>query len=44
MKAFQLPAGPQIGKLLIDIAIAHIEGKVSTPAEALQLAAQLLDA
>lgn len=44
MKAFQLPAGPQIGKLLIDIAIARIEGKVSTPAEALQLAAQLLDA
>ena len=44
MKAFQLPPGPQVGKLLTDIAIAHIEGKVSTPAQALQLAAQLLDA
>lgn len=44
MKALQLPAGPQVGQLLTAIQLAHIEGKISTPAEALQLAAQLLNA
>ncbi len=43
MQALQLPSGPQVGKLLIEIAIAQVEGKISTPAEALQLASQLLD-
>ena len=43
MQALQLPSSPLVGKLLNAIAIAHIEGKISTPAEALKLAAQLVD-
>ena len=43
MQALQLPSSPLIGNLLTAIALAHIEGKISTPTEALQLAAQLVD-
>lgn len=43
MQALQLPAGPQVGKLLTQIALAQVEGKISTSAEALKLASQLLD-
>lgn len=34
----QLKPGPQIGRLLTAIQIAHIEGKITTPAEALTFA------
>jgi len=43
MQALQLPAGPLVGKLLTEMALAQVEGKISTSAEALQLASQLLD-
>lgn len=43
MQALQLPPGPQVGKLLTDIALAQVEGKISTPTAALKLASQLLD-
>jgi tRNA nucleotidyltransferase (CCA-adding enzyme) len=42
MKALQLQPSPLVGELLTQIQLAHIEGKVSTPAEALQLATQLM--
>ena len=42
MQALQLPAGPQVGQLLIAIQLAYAEGKIATPLEALQLAAQLI--
>lgn len=41
MQALHLPAGPQLGKLLTEIALAQVEGKISTSAEALELASQL---
>ncbi|MBA3920719.1 MAG: CCA tRNA nucleotidyltransferase [Nostocaceae cyanobacterium] len=43
MEALQIPASPQVGKLITDIALAQIEGQVSTTVEALQLAAKLLE-
>ncbi len=43
MQALRLPAGPQVGQLLTAIQLAYIEGKISTPAQALQLASQLVD-
>lgn len=43
MQALELPSSPVIGELLTQIQLAHIEGKVSTPAEALQLAVQLIN-
>lgn len=43
MQALQLPAGPKVGELLTAIQLACIEGKVSTPAEALKFAAQVVD-
>jgi tRNA nucleotidyltransferase (CCA-adding enzyme) len=43
MQALHLSAGPQIGKLLTEVAIAQVEGQISTTAEALELAAQLID-
>jgi tRNA nucleotidyltransferase (CCA-adding enzyme) len=43
MQALQLPSSPLIGELLSAITLAKIEGKISTSAEALQLASQLLD-
>ncbi|HIK29555.1 MAG: CCA tRNA nucleotidyltransferase [Oscillatoriaceae bacterium SKW80] len=41
MSALQLSPGPQVGELLTAIAIARAEGCISTPEEALQLAARL---
>ncbi len=41
--ALQIQASPLIGKLLTEIAVAQVEGKVSTPAEAIAFARQLLD-
>lgn len=43
MQALQLPSSPLVGNLLTAIALAHIEDEISTPAEALQLAAQLVE-
>jgi tRNA nucleotidyltransferase (CCA-adding enzyme) len=43
MKALQLPSSPLVGELLSAIALAKVEGKISTPTEALQLASQLLN-
>lgn len=43
MRSLNLPAGPQVGKLLTAIGVARAEGKISTPTEALELAAQLID-
>lgn len=42
MSALNLRRGRQIGLLLTEIQIAQVEGKVSTAAEALEFAAQLL--
>lgn len=42
MQALHLPAGPQVGQLLTEIALAQVEGKISTSAEALKLASQLI--
>lgn len=44
MKALNLPASPQVGKLLTEIQVARIEGKISCREDALKFAAQLLDA
>jgi tRNA nucleotidyltransferase (CCA-adding enzyme) len=41
--ALDISASPLIGKLLTEIAIAQIEGKVSTPEQAVKLARQLTD-
>jgi tRNA nucleotidyltransferase (CCA-adding enzyme) len=43
MRSLNLPSGPQVGKLLTAIGVAHAEGKISTPAEALDFAAQMID-
>ncbi|MDM9382694.1 CCA tRNA nucleotidyltransferase [Chlorogloeopsis sp. ULAP01] len=43
MSALQIPASPLVGKLLTEIAIAQIEGKVSTAAEAIEFAAQIVN-
>ncbi|HEY9708906.1 MAG TPA: hypothetical protein V6D48_11940, partial [Oculatellaceae cyanobacterium] len=43
MQELNLPAGPQVGKLLTAIGVARAEGRISTPKEALELATQLLD-
>lgn len=43
MRDLNLPAGPQVGKLLTAIGVARAEGRISTPREALELATQLLD-
>lgn len=43
MKALNLSAGPQLGKLLSALGVARAEGKIATPAEALEFAAQLVD-
>ncbi|MFH7030821.1 MAG: CCA tRNA nucleotidyltransferase [Heteroscytonema crispum UTEX LB 1556] len=40
--ALEIPASPLVGKLLTEIAVAQIEGKISTTAEALELARQLV--
>jgi tRNA nucleotidyltransferase (CCA-adding enzyme) len=43
MTALKLPAGPRIGRLLSAIQLARAEAKITTPAEALQLAAKLVE-
>lgn len=43
MLALNIPASPLIGKLLTEIAVAHIEGKISTAEQAIEFAAGLLD-
>lgn len=43
MQALKIPSSPVVGRLLSDIALAKIEGKISTPTEALKFASQLLD-
>lgn len=43
MQALHLPASPQIGKLLIEIQLARIEGKISSREDALEFAAQLVN-
>jgi len=43
MRSLNLLPGPQLGKLLTAIGVARAEGKISTSAEAIQLAAQLAD-
>jgi tRNA nucleotidyltransferase (CCA-adding enzyme) len=40
MKALDLPASPLVGKLLTEIQIARIEGKISSREDALEFAAQ----
>ncbi|MBR8826962.1 MAG: CCA tRNA nucleotidyltransferase [Gomphosphaeria aponina SAG 52.96 = DSM 107014] len=42
MTNLNLPPTPKIGKLLTDIQIARIEGKISTPEEAINLAKSLV--
>lgn len=42
MKALHLPASPQIGKLLTEIQIARIEGKIGCREDALELATRLV--
>lgn len=42
MQALHLPASPQVGKLLTEIQIARIEGKIFTCEDALEFAAQLI--
>jgi tRNA nucleotidyltransferase (CCA-adding enzyme) len=42
MKALKIPPSPVVGELLNEIAIAQIEGKISTPAQGIELAATLL--
>lgn len=43
MTNLKLPAGPQIGRLLAEIQLARAEGKITSAAEAIQLAKQLSD-
>jgi len=43
MSQLQLTPGPIIGRLLAAIQLAHAEGKISTPAEAIQLAIVLIN-
>ncbi|PMB43044.1 [cytidine(C)-cytidine(C)-adenosine (A)]-adding enzyme [Fischerella thermalis CCMEE 5205] len=43
MLALNIPASPLVGKLLTEIAIAQIEGKIYTAAQAIELAASLVD-
>lgn len=42
MQALGLPAGPQVGRLLTEIALAQVEERISTSAEALELASLLV--
>jgi len=41
--ALGIPASPLLGKLLMEIAIGQVEGKISTPAEAIAFARQLVE-
>lgn len=42
MTALNLPRGPQIGKLLLEIQLSAVEGKIGTKTAALDLAKQLI--
>jgi len=42
MNALHLPAGPQIGGLLAELQLTHAEGKITTAAGAIELAASLV--
>lgn len=42
MQALQIQPSPLVGELLNEIAIAQIEGKISTPSQAIELAATLI--
>ncbi len=44
MEALKIAPSPVVGELLNEIAIAQIEGKISTPAQAIELATTLLNA
>jgi tRNA nucleotidyltransferase (CCA-adding enzyme) len=43
MKALNLSASPQLGKLLIEIQLARIENKISSVEEAIQFAVKLVE-
>lgn len=43
IQALNLRPSPKIGQLLTEIQLSRIEGKISTPAEAIKFASQLLD-
>jgi tRNA nucleotidyltransferase (CCA-adding enzyme) len=43
MRSLDLPAGRQIGQLLTAIGVARAEGRISTAAQALELATQMID-
>lgn len=43
IRSLNLKPSPKIGQLLTEIQIARIEGKISTPTEAINFASQLLD-
>lgn len=43
MQALKLPSSPLVGKLLLQIQLAQIEGKISTSEQAIAFASQLLD-
>jgi len=43
MQALNLRSSPLVGELLMQIQLAYIEGKISTPAEAIKLASELVD-
>ena len=43
MQALKLPSSPVVGELLLQIQLAQIEAKISTPEEAIAFASQLLD-
>lgn len=43
MRSLDLPAGRQIGQLLTAIGVARAEGRISTAAQALEFAAQMID-
>jgi tRNA nucleotidyltransferase (CCA-adding enzyme) len=43
MQALKLPSSPLVGELLLQIQLAQIEAKISTPEEAIAFASQLLD-
>ncbi|MDF5719522.1 MAG: CCA tRNA nucleotidyltransferase [Rhizonema sp. PD37] len=40
--ALKIPASPLVGKLLTEISVAQIEGKISTPAEAIEFARHMM--
>jgi tRNA nucleotidyltransferase (CCA-adding enzyme) len=41
--ALKIPASPLVGKLLTEVAVAQLEGKISTPAQAIEFARHLLE-